>query len=73
MVTAITNAKAPVNAYEAPSLGATPAKGSTAELDAVDVAVAEATFVAAADALRPPLPGAIVTDFGPKSLTSLVE
>ena len=62
-----------VNAYEAPSLDAAPAKGSAGELDAIDVAVAEATPVATVDALIPPLPGAIVIDFGPIVPTSLVE
>lgn len=66
-------AKAPVNAYEAPSLDATPGKGSASELDPIDVAVAEATPVAAVDALLPSLPGAIVTAFGPTVPTSLVE
>ena len=67
-----TAAKAPVNAYETPSLDEAPGNGSTGELDATGVAVAEAT-VAAAVALLPPLPDAIVTDFGPTMLTSLVE
>ena len=65
-------AKAPVNTYEALFLDATPGNVSTGELAAIDVAVAEAT-VAAADALLPPLPGAIVTDFGPTMLASLDE
>ena len=75
MAAAITAAaaKAPVNAYEAPSLDAIPGKDSPGELDTVDLAVAEATPVAAADASLPPLPGAIVIDFGPTIPISLVE